>query len=526
MTAQNPGQGGDRAMYAPGRAERNGVFFGLTGPQAVLCGATVVPLLLIFGAGARALAVELAPGAALLIALVVLPIRGRPAARWLGDVSLHGIGLLTGWSSFQSRAAAGLPVLGHGPDQPGGLARLDPIEGPVMPEVGRVCVLHDTAERRWGATARLTARGIGLASAHECHAMADGLRQMLRGLVDSERIDRVTLLVRSVPDDGTAYELWRAQHTVPDAPDLVRAATAELRATAGAVAVRQESFLTVSAPDDALRREARDAGGGPIGHARALYRGLGALTDPLQAMGCDPPEWLGPDALSEVVRTGFNPGAAGTLAQHRLTHPGPDEHSGDGGSGPSSAGSAGSAGWPWELAGPSRAPSPAARSYTHDGYTTVSYTAVPTGAGIRFGSIGPLLAIRRAGVRRCVAIHFEVVPQRVATRMATRGRQSAALLGDVKADRGITRSAADARAGTAAYRTEDAIAAGEGLVRVAVTVSVTVPSHWNVEDHAQALEAAAPGQYHLQRLELAQDSGFVASTLPVGLGLPRLRTRL
>jgi len=57
----------------------------------------LIPLLLLFGAGARGLALELLPVAAVLVALVVVPVRGRPAVRWLAHIGLHAAGLVTGW---------------------------------------------------------------------------------------------------------------------------------------------------------------------------------------------------------------------------------------------------------------------------------------------------------------------------------------------------------------------------------------------------------------------------------------------
>ena len=47
-----------------------------------------------------------------------------------------------------------------------------------------------------------------------------------------------------------------------------------------------------------------------------------------------------------------------------------------------------------------------------------------------------------------------------------------------------------------------------------------------MEDHAARLENDAAGRARLLRLELAQDSAFVAAVLPVGIGLPRHRGAL
>lgn len=493
------------ATYAPGRPERNGWIMGLTMPQALICVGAFFPLVLLFGSNRPGTALALLPAAALVVALTVVPIRGRPAARWLVDTVLFGAGRMAGWSSWQSRAAAGLPVDPDEPDLPGLLSRLDLIDGPQMPGHGRVCILHDTAEGRWGAAARLSARGVGLASAIECRGLAAGLGRALKGLADTDRIDRASLVVRSVPDDGTAHALWRDRHQVDDAPELAVAVANDLRSMA-TVAVRQEAFLTVSATDDALRRAANAAGGGAAGRAFTLHRALHALTEPLQQMGCDAPEWMTSAGLAESIRTGFNPAAAGLLTHRRLE--------------------TGDPGLPRAAAGPTRAPGPAARSYTHDGYTTVSFAIIPPRAGVKFGSLAPLLAVRAPGERRSLAIHYEVLPQRMAQKLATRERQTSTLVTEVRAAKGFGTAAKDAQDQGSSYRQEHSVAAGEAMVRYAVVASVTVPSDWNVEDHAEALETSVAGAYHVVRLELAQDSGFVAANLPVGLGLVRMRNAL
>lgn len=58
-------------------------------------------------------------------------------------------------------------------------------------------------------------------------------------------------------------------------------------------------------------------------------------------------------------------------------------------------------------------------------------------------------------------------------------------------------------------------------MRVAGVAAVTAPTSGDFRDHGQALESnARSAGFALQRLGLAQDVGFVAGVLPVGLGLP------
>ena len=85
-------------------------------------------------------------------------------------------------------------------------------------------------------------------------------------------------------------------------------------------------------------------------------------------------------------------------------------------------------------------------------------------------------------------------------------------------------TAADSRRASGARR-RVAVAAGHGLSGNDAP-SVTVPADWNLEDHAAKLENDASGRFRLLRLELAQDSAFVAAAVPVGIGLPRLRGAL
>ena len=61
-------------------------------------------------------------------------------------------------------------------------------------------------------------------------------------------------------------------------------------------------------------------------------------------------------------------------------------------------------------------------------------------------------------------------------------------------------------------------------MRVAVAAAVTVPSDWSITDFGRRLEAAIRGSgFTPLRLDLAQDSGFAAACIPLGIGLPRRR---
>uniref|UniRef100_UPI0039BFCA5C SCO6880 family protein n=1 Tax=Lentzea alba TaxID=2714351 RepID=UPI0039BFCA5C len=486
------------------RREHAGWIMGLTPLQALVCIALGAPVLWAISAGRFADAGILLLVCGTIAALVVVPVRGRPAMRWLVHLVLFEVGIITGWSRWQSKAAAGMPVDPNEPDLPGALQRVSFPDGPQFRDVGRVCLIHDTVEGRWGAAARLTHSGVGMLSDEQCERLANRLGTLLLSLGHRDVVDRLSLLVRTVPDDGTEYEVWRGDHEIRDAPALARQANAELDHIIGNVSVRHELFVVVSGSEDKLRKPAAAAGGGVAGRAQALYRVLDGLEDPLKALGARTVQWLDGPGMAEALRTGFNPAARALLAAAN--------ERGTRGRGLEKA-----------AAGPTATPVPSARSYTHDGFTTVAYTALMPEAGTVFGSLGPLLAVRSAGERRTLAIHYEVLDARRAQRAVRGNRFRTNVMTDMKRRKGFNASAMEERDARGALVQERAVAAGHSVVRFALAASVTVPSSWNVEDHAARLENDASGRFRLLRLELAQDSAFVAAVLPVGIGLPRQR---
>lgn len=484
------------------RREHPGWVLGLTPPQALACLVLAVPPLVAAAAGHFADTAVWLLVCGLLAALVVLPVRGRPALRWCWHLLLRQVGLATGWSAWQSAAAAGRPGDPGEPDLPGMLQRLAFPDGPPFREQGRVCLIHDTHDRRWGATARLTHAGVGMLSDEHCQRLASRLANLLLSLGHREVIDRLSLLVRTVPDDGTEYRVWRGANEDPSAPGLARQAADELDRSIGTASVRHEVFVTVSGPEDKLRKPAAAAGGGVTGRAYVLYRVLDGLEDPLKTLGVTSVQWLDGTGMAEAIRTGFNPAARGGLATEAA----------HGGRGLEKA-----------AAGPTEAPAPQPRSYTHDAFTTVSYTALMPEAGVAFGALGPLLAVRSPGERRTVAIHYEVLDARRGARAVRGNRFRSTVLGDWKRSRGFSTTAGDEREVSGARAQEQAVASGHAMVRFTVAASVTVPAERVVEDHAARLENDASGRFRLLRLDLAQDTTFVVACLPVGLGLHRRR---
>jgi hypothetical protein len=132
-----------------------------------------------------------------------------------------------------------------------------------------------------------------------------------------------------------------------------------------------------------------------------------------------------------------------------------------------------------------------------------------------------LLATGDPRVRRCLAMHYEPVAADRAQRQARNAAWADVTSAELKTSKGFRVSWAERRRASENARHEQALAAGHAAVRVAGAVAVTVPAGVAVEDHAAGIEAdARRAGFILRRLELAQDSGFVAACLPLGIGLP------
>ena len=95
------------ARYGDYAKDVSGWFLGMTGAQLALVTLAGVPALLALNAQAWGLLLVWLPVWALLAAVLLVPVRGRSAGRWLVDLFLHAIGALMGWTVFGSRAASG-----------------------------------------------------------------------------------------------------------------------------------------------------------------------------------------------------------------------------------------------------------------------------------------------------------------------------------------------------------------------------------------------------------------------------------
>jgi len=268
--------------------------------------------------------------------------------------------------------------------------------------------------------------------------------------------------------------------------------------------------VTVVVPESRIARQAKQAGGGVDGRARVLYQVMGEVEARLAGgVGCSSVQWLGTAELAAAIRTGFAPGERAGLIEAQLAAQ----------ADPSIAGRL-----PVAAAGPSSAPSPERRHYTHDAWSTATCTLLLPEQGALMGALAPVFTPSVAGERRSVTVFFEPVSRDKADRMVGRDSMSAGTAAEMRNRLGFQTRAAHRRDAARVQDADVRLASGRSLVRAAVAAAVTVPSTWSISDHASRLESSVRGAGFVPlRLDLAQDSGFAAACVPLGIGLPRRR---
>lgn len=495
--------------YGDWSPDRRGWLFGVSGRTVTAVLLAGVPALLATGLHRWTVVLGWLPIWGLLTVALCVPVAGRPAGRWALDAVLSAVGAAAGWSAWQSRAASGQAADTSQADLPGVLAGIRTHDGPPLgPALSRPAIVQDRAAGSWAVVARVSHPGIALVEAAGRARMAAGLSELLEGAATAELVSVLTLQVRTVPDDGAQRTAWQASNNRADAPDLAVAVEAELGQALVQAGVRHEAFVTVVVDQARIRRQARHSGRGLEASARALYSVLGEVESRLLgATGCTGVSWLDSSELAAVIRTGFAPGDAAALTSPQSQPGGPR-----------------SGGLPLSAAGPTRAPSPGRRHYVHDAWSSATCTVLLPEQGALMGALAPILTPSAAGERRCMTVFFQPLGRQHADRLVGREAMSAGTAAELRTRMGFQTRASHRRDNARVHDADTRLAAGRSLVRVAVAAAVTVPSDWGIAEHSERLESSVRGAgFTPLRLDLAQDSGFAAACIPLGIGLPRRR---
>jgi hypothetical protein len=498
-------------VYGEYAKDRSGWFLGMSGTQLTVVLVAGVPVLAAVNANRWPLLAVWVPVWVLVVCLVVVPVRGRSATGWLVAVAAHALGGVMGWTSWQSKVAAGQPGNLAEADLPGVLAGVEIYDGPPFgAAMTRVAVIQDHAARTWAGTAKVTHPGIGFAETQARDRFGQALAELAEMASRSDIIDRVTFTVRTVPDDGAERADWVRRHRRDDAPDLSRQVNQTLSAQLMPASVRHEAFVTVVGTEHRLAKAAGRSGRGISGRARVLYGALGEVGARLESgLGATTVTWLDTAALAVAIRTGFAPGDRAALAAADLA----GRHDPDV-----------ATGVPLAAAGPSSANAADLRHYEHDAWASCSDTILLPDQGAVMGAIAPILAPSTPGERRSLTVCCQVFPQHAADRVTGREEASADAGSGLRDRLGLAERARQRRERAQVYSTDDKLARGRALVRVTAVAAITVPKTWEVAEFGRRLdESVRLAGFTPQRLDAAQPAAFVVAAIPLGVGMPQRR---
>jgi len=501
-------EGRRAAVYADYGPDRVGYFFGLSLPRAAVCVAVVFPMFVAINQQRWLFAGELAGLAAVVIALVTVPIRGRSATSWMWSYVRYAVGRAAGWTTYRSRPAVGRSVDLSKADLPGVMSGLAIHDGPPHgPMQTRLAIIQDHTMRTWALTAAISHPGVGMAEGSVRDRYGRGLAELLDVAARAEMISEVSFLVRTVPDDGAEREQWIAKHRRPDGPELSRRINDDLAQMLSRAAVRTETFVTIVIPEIRIAKQAREFGGGLDGRARVLY-GLAAEVEAMLrgGMGATDVAWLTSPQLAVAVRTGFAPADRASIidalaAQQRDASVNADV--------------------PWAMAGPSGA-DVVMRHYSHDAWNSVSATVKLPDKGACLGALAPVLTPGEPGERRSFVVVYPILSATAADRQTATGEFHADMAEGLRAKAGIRLRARDRGHASRAHELDAKLASGHALTRPYAVACVTVPKTMRIAQFARQMDASIRrAGFAPLRLDLAQDAGFAAATIPVGIGLAR-----
>lgn len=500
-------------MHSGWNNERVSLLGNLGIPQISLLGFAALPALFAMQFHAWLLLGVSIPAWIIMFCMIAIPIKERPAYRWIADMAMHVIGRTSRASTWQA-GVVGNPLSREKAEQldlPGVLQGFEIFDGPqhAASAMRRLCVMKDP-DGAWVMTARVEHPGLSLTDPDAGDRWASALGDVLAAISRSTSLPhRLSIYVRTVPDDGAERAAWRRDHLPTNIPPQVARDADAVEESVLSQSIAHEVYVTIRFRDEEISGEARGSGGGLEGRINVMYRALPEITGLLTSAGCESVEWLSKGDVAAAIRTGFNPAATNSVqiaraAQNQgleaYTHVSP------------------------AAAGPSAAPSPTARYYAHDGFRSAAYSLILPELGTRVGSLGPLLTPEQPGERRALALHYEPYDDKRATRATERQSSNAELASAIKAQRGFRDSAKHRKLRRQTATQEEVLAAGHTLTRVTGVAVVTVPDTMPLDTHMALLEASARRRkFELLRLDLAQPLGFIAGVLPVGVGMPKRR---
>ena len=359
-------------------------------------------------------------------------------------------------------------------------------------------VLFHRPFRLYTVVFRCRADGDSLADVDTVETLVAGWGAALAGFGHEPGLAGVTVVVDTAPDPGTRLAAEVNGRAVADSPVVARGVMAEIVAAFPSTSSENTAYVAVTWTADGIAKRARK----PADVVVEVGRRVPGLVDALTAAGGGTVEPLTEVELAEVVRVAYDPACALTLARSRMDPEGSRLTLGE--CGPQAAQES------WG-------------GYRHDSGRSVSWlmTRPPHGV-VHSDVLRGLLEPHPGFARKRVALLY---------RPHSPGRASAIAEADIATAafgaagvKGRTTAVSRTRV-RATERAEEEVAAGAGMTRFALAVTVTIAPGADLDQATTALEnLAANARLRLRRADGTQAAAF-ATTLPLGF-LPWVHTRV
>jgi hypothetical protein len=479
--------------------DRTGWALGLTGPQTVTVGITVVVVTIGLSRGLPA------PAA------VAMSVTGAT----LGLVRITGTPLITEvpsvfrWASCAVRPAprwyAPLPPQSKRSSLPDALAgqrllTIDPADHGLPRRAAPIAVIHDRRGRLVAATLRAGSRQFGLLDPADQDRLLAGWADALRPLCrEHNSIHHLRWSEWTAPAGVNDHESWLERQDISPTPG-VEQYRALLKA-AGPVATRHETLLTLTVRADRVPVEARHAHDRTNAAVEYLLRELRLLGDRLERAGIINHGPLGPAQLVRAVKIRLDPTRIAPLETLSRTL----GQRADGVDGDDLQDLTLAAEGEWRYW---RTDDAVHRSFHLRGWPRNELTAA---------WLAPLLL--HPGITRTVTVALQPIAPTVSRRAVQ--RQAAKIDADAqhRADKGFRIGADHRWAARAVAEREEELASGHAELAYTGILTVTAATPETLEHHCtELLQAAATCGIEMQPLNGRHDLA-VAASLPLARGI-------
>lgn len=467
------------------RKESGSILLGLRPAQvaliAVAVGTTMLGLLSQSHSLTRTLMLTTGP---LFGVAAMTPIEGMPAYRWLMLRALDTVRRARGRNSYRVDLLRPSRLADlHLPGQIG-LLRL-------MDQRSRIGVLHNCQSKRLTAVARVLGPAHLLQDHEEQDRRVVEYGRLMAGLCRSGRIARAQILERTLPDAADGLAVWaRSRGLDPTSP--AGSIYQGLLDRAAPTPARHETLIGLSLDLVAVAKEIRKHGGGLVGAAQVLEAEARAFQGSLVSAGVNG-RWLTAAEIAGVVRTAFDPVAAGRVEQRSASLP-------------IAAGLAMAIDVEWDHI---HTDSAYQRVYQVDEWPRIHVTS---------GFLSPLLL--RPGIRRTFSVVMQPISVTKALRDARRDRVERVTDRATRSRIGQIETEQDRQTDADVAQRERDLAEGHSDVRWVGLLAVSADSLDELDDACAQMElAASQAMLDLRRVVGQQAEAFVAAALPFCAGI-------